>query len=201
MGQTIITMDCIDQDLIGVDMPLIASGGLHENYVKFSFCPLWDGFVKTAVFYKTVSKPYYMILDNADMCEIPHEVTDDSGTIYIGVFGVNGDVTRTSKVFRYQIKKGAVTGTLLPPDPTPDVWEQLLSAYDRVLDKVEESNSAQSEFINTANKAVYDCNVAKQECYDAIAVLNYYANDLDGGDPTIEEPVDDEQDLDGGSPY
>lgn len=199
--RTLIEVCCEDQDLVVTNAPLIASGGIHENYVLFTFCSLWDGFSKTAVFYKNVKEPYYVTLDSSNMCEIPHEVTDSKGTMYFGVFGVLGDITRTSKMVRYQVKQGAISSEYTPADPTPDMWEQLLSAYNDVLAKVEESNQDQQAFIGEANKAVIDCNIAANGCYEAIALLNYRASDLDGGDPTIDEIVEDENNVDGGTPY
>ena len=199
--RTIIEVECIDQELKIVNKPLVASGGLHENFISFTFCSLWDGFVKTAVFYRNEKEPYYSIIDEAGMCEVPHEVTDDQGVMYFGVFGVLGDVTRTSRIMRYQIRKGAVTTSLVPPSPTPDIWEQLLSNYKEVLDKVEESNQAQHEFISEANLAVRQCEQATDECNAAIALLNHTSEDMDGGDPSTEDSSEDYDDANGGSPY
>lgn len=199
--KTIIEVNCVDQDLEFVTQPLVASGGFHEDFVKFTFCSLWDGFEKTAVFYRDIRKPYYMMVDEMGMCEIPYEVLSSAGTLYMGVFGVLRDVTRTSKILRYQIKNGAVTTGLVPTEPTPDIWQQLLQAYDTILDKVEESNEDQRAFIAEANKAVVDCNLMTEECRVAIANLNYTASDLDGGDPSTEEVVEDQNDVNGGSPY
>lgn len=184
-----------------INNPLIASGGLHENFVSFTFCSLWDGFVKTAVFYRSEKEPYYAMIDEAGMCEVPHEVTDNQGIMYFGVFGVLGDITRTSRILRYQIKKGAVTTDLVPPSPTPDIWEQLLSNYSEVLDKVEESNQAQASFIHDANQAVRNCEQATEECNAAISLLNHTAEDMDGGDPSTEDSTEDVDDANGGSPF
>ena len=49
---SIIKIDCIDQTLNMVNAPLIASGDVETDIVKFEFCPLWNGFLKTAVFYR-----------------------------------------------------------------------------------------------------------------------------------------------------
>lgn len=200
---TIIEMSCNDQDLEITSMPVVASGGIHENFVAFTFCEKWEGLTKTGVFYRDGKKlePYYSMVDDRNMCEVPHEVTDQAGTIYIGVFGVVGDAIKTSKVVAYKVKQGAITSELAPTNPSQEIWDQLLKSYNDVLKAVEASNQDQREFINTANKAVVDCNNVTEECYNAIAMLNYTASDTDGGDPSIEEISDDGAIVDGGTPY
>lgn len=199
--RTLIEVNCNDQDLKVVNGPLIASGGIHENFVAFTFCEKWAPFTKTAVFYQNPKKPYYAMLDSNNTCEIPHEVTDNPGYMYIGVFGVTGDITRTSKMIRYQVKQGAIIGESEPSDPTPEVWEQLIALYTEVIGKVDASNKAQENFIYEANKVIIGCNEAANECYSAIASLNFHATDLDGGDPSTEEVTEDANDINGGSPY
>ena len=201
--RTIIEVECIDQTLTAVNEPLIASGGKHEDFVVFSFCEKWDGFEKVAVFYRDEkgAVPYYSEIDGTNMCEVPYEVISKSGRILFGVFGVLGEVVRTSSLIKYKVNDGAITSDLEPTDPSPAIWEQLLSSYANVLKAVKESNDAQAEFINDANKAVVSCNEAADTCYVAIAQLNYTASDLDGGDPGTEEVMEDANDSDGGTPY
>lgn len=127
---TIINVECNDQDLIIANAPIIASGGVDENIVYFKFCGNWDGFDKTAVFYQDEKKVYYAFLDEENKCVVPHEVTQSHGTLYIGVFGVKGDVRRTSKVERIRITKGAWSSDMHPSDPTPDIYNQIISRYD-----------------------------------------------------------------------
>lgn len=147
--RTLIEVKCTDQELAVVVGPTLASGGKNEDYIVFDFCPLWDGFEKTATFYREGKpiKPYYSHIDTENLCVIPHEVLKGSGTLYFGVFGVLGDVVRTSEVLKYKIVSGAITEELIPTDPSPDLWEQILSSYKEVLDAVEESNEDQRKFI------------------------------------------------------
>ena len=128
MAHTTIKVQCVDQTLQATSRPTIASGGIDENVVEFSFCELWDGFTKVAVFYQDIDLPYYAALDASDSCVIPWEVLQTDGTLYIGVFGTNADaVTRTTELLRYKIAKGAITEGLVPSDPTPELWEQILA--------------------------------------------------------------------------
>lgn len=140
------------------------------------------------------------MIDDSNMCEVPHEVTDDKGTMYFGVFGVSGEVTRTTKMTPYQVKQGARSEECVPSDPTPDVWSQILASFNEVLEEVEQSNQDQRDFISDANKAIDDCEIATNDCYEAIAMLNFSSIDANGGDPTTEDVVEDANDLNGGTP-
>ena len=143
--KTIINVECMDQELVITNSPIIATGGVHENYIAFNFCEKWDGFVKTAVFYRNEKERYYSLLGLDDVCEVPHEVTDYEGTMYFGVFGVfgeSGEVTRTSKIVKYKITKGAMTTSLKPSEePTPDIYQQLLSAYGQTNEAIAMENA------------------------------------------------------------
>ena len=75
----------MDQELVITNSPVIASGGVHENFIAFNFCSKWDGFGKTAVFYRNEKERFYSVLGPDDVCEIPHEVTDYEGNMYFGV--------------------------------------------------------------------------------------------------------------------
>ena len=151
--KTIVKAQCQDQDLKLTEEPLIASGGVHENFIEFNFCEKWNGFSKTAVFYRDAKKvtPYYSVIDSSNMCEVPFEVTENEGTMYFGVFGVLDDITRTTKVEAYKIKKGAITTELVPSEPSPDIWEQLMAQHTEILEAVEGVKASQQEFMNKTN--------------------------------------------------
>lgn len=84
-----IALKCQDQALTFEHTPLIASGGKEENFVKFNFCQLWDGFAKTAFFWTKDNAVTHATLDADDTCQIPAAITAQDGTIYFGVVGVN----------------------------------------------------------------------------------------------------------------
>lgn len=125
-----IKVQCIDQVLTLTHTPVIASGGIEEDHVQFSFCPQWDGFAKTAVFWRTEDDAYHVLLDDTGTGVIPAEVLVEDGVVYFGVFGVNADqVRRTSEVLRYSICRGAYLEGSQPAEPTPSIYEQLLASY------------------------------------------------------------------------
>lgn len=126
MEYTIIKVRCIDQALIPTVAPTIAAGGVLEDKVIFDFCPLWDGFIKTAVFWLDKGEPYEAALDAENSCVIPFEALTNAGHMFFGVYGINADgVKRTSEVIKYKIVQGAIEG-VEHGEPTPDLYEQLL---------------------------------------------------------------------------
>ena len=118
---SIIQASCIDQTLTLTNTPVIASGGVGEDFVEFTFCPLWDGYIKTGVFYNNRGV-FYSILDDTDTCVVPVQALQVPGNLFIAVFGTKNGVTRTSEVLQYQVVEGAVTTV---PDPDPDVYAQI----------------------------------------------------------------------------
>ena len=144
---TQINVKCIDQTLALVSTPLIASGGINEDVVNFTFCQKWDGFSKTAVFYRKPEDVYYSLIDSDNACIIPQEVLKEDGYLFFGVFGSNANgVIRTSEVLKYKIEKGAITENIKPSDPTPSIYEQLLTKYQEILELCEDTATAESEF-------------------------------------------------------
>ena len=129
MGKTLIQVNCIDQQLLVSTGPVIASGGRNENEIVFSFCPLWDGFEKAATFYRDKEHVYPAVIDGYDKCVIPWEVLTDGGEFYFGIVGVKGDIKRTTQVVKYKVIDGAISENILPSDPTPDLYTQMVAAY------------------------------------------------------------------------
>ena len=142
-----IKVRCVDQTLQIVTKPTIASGGIDENAIEFSFCELWNGFSKVAVFYQDENLPYFKPLDDNDACVIPWEVLTKDGTIHFGVFGSNADgVTRTTELARYKIVKGALMENLTPSQPTPELWAQVLAKAEEAAATASDMVARQEQF-------------------------------------------------------
>lgn len=135
--RTQIRVSCIDQQLKVVYAPILASGGLNEAEVVFDFCEKWDGFAKTGVFYRDEENVYYSLLDEDDTCIVPHEVYDEPGTFYFTVIGDRDGIRRTAITVRYKAQKGVVGEGMIPSDPTPDVYDQIINLMTEVNEKVD----------------------------------------------------------------
>lgn len=129
---SVINVRCVDQSLTVENSPIITSGDSQSDSVYFEFCESWNGWIKTAVFYRNEYNPYHVILDENDVAEIPREVLKTEGNFFFGVFGVKDGAVRTTEVLRYRIKKGIITSDASVPDPTPDIYTQIITRLDNM---------------------------------------------------------------------
>ena len=163
--KTNIQIQCIDQTLMITNEPIVASGGVNEDTVTFDFCPLWDGLVKTAVFFAD-RKPedIYEVVLSEDSCVIPHEVLSDEGVLNIGVRGMSDDVViRTTHIVKYKIVKGAPRGTNTSEEPTPDAYQQMLI----LTANAEQSAAEAKESAENAENLVSDAEEAAKNAANA----------------------------------
>lgn len=182
-----IQIKCVDQTLTLTNTPIIASGGTAEDYVQFDFCPLWDGYIKTAVFWRTPTEARTVILDSEDKALIPPEILTTEGVIYIGAFGTNGTTRRTSEVVRYKVVQGAVSEDTEVPDPSADVWTQILALCADILDKVDnaqaeldsaaETLAAATEALNNAENKLAGTKITTEQYTDGSVTRAKLAND------------------------
>lgn len=129
---TVIEVKCTDQEMTVMDVPVISSGDVQTDKVHFEFCPKWDGMLKTAVFYRDGIDPINVFVNSDNEAIIPQEVLKDSGVLYFGVFGVKDNCTKTSEILKYKIKKGVLTTGTEIPEPTPDIYSQILTKIEEV---------------------------------------------------------------------
>lgn len=128
---TTVRVSCTDQVMRLVERPTLASGGVNEAVVAFDFCEKWDGFAKTAVFYRDEEQLYPMLLEN-DSCFIPWEVYSTPGTFYFTVFGVKEEIRKTANTLRYKATKGIPDGEMIPSEPTQEMYEQIIDRLDKL---------------------------------------------------------------------
>jgi hypothetical protein len=101
--------------------------------VKFEFCPLWNGFVKVAIFFQQKSAMSYSIVNADGTADIPNSILKMSGKIYISVVGVNGtDKTRTTNILSYDIGDGVVDA--VKPEDFPGDEDEAYAFYNNILE-------------------------------------------------------------------
>lgn len=132
----ILQLKCVNQVLAWEDRPDIYSGNVNIDTVKFDFCELWDGYIKTAVFKCEGIDPILVAMNDNCMCNLPHEVTKASGVITISVFGDKDDTRRTSSEIEYYFYKGADTDGVLS-EPTPDIYSQICNLCTQAVNTAE----------------------------------------------------------------
>ena len=156
---TIIKARLNDQELSLSASPVVASGGVGEDNVKFVFDDAWTGYTKKAVFYCDESNVYHVDVGSDDTAVIPWEVLQYSGFMYFGVFGIKGDEKKTSTVVRYRVEPGAITSAA-QLDPTPNIYAEIITKLNAIRPTV--MFGAQ---IDTSNNHVQ---MDDQDAYDRI---------------------------------
>lgn len=168
---TIIKLRCVDQVLTFDSTPIIASGGVGEDFIQVDFCSKWDGLVKTATFWRDEKEAYHVLLDENDSCAIPPEVLAEDGPIYLGIFGVSPEgKQRTTQVLRYNVVKGAVTLASAPDAPTADIYTQLLAQYAEV--------AVEARALAAAAESAAEDAAASREAAETAASKEYTAEDV-----------------------
>ena len=132
-----ISAEVRERELRLTSIPMMPSGSRNHLRIRITFDAEWEGTTKTLVAYRDLSHPYHVPLGLDGMALIPHEVLAEQGVVYLGVFGVAGDQRITSTIVRYGVNEGAVTDGLQPSDPTPEMWDQLISAVNEVRQAAE----------------------------------------------------------------
>ena len=51
MANTFIRLDCVDQQLIINEAPVVASGGINDSIVEFNFSAEWNNLAKSAIIF------------------------------------------------------------------------------------------------------------------------------------------------------
>lgn len=128
MSNTPIHVKIIDQKIQLTNTPLIASGSQGVLQVHCAFDVLWAGYEVTAVFFreeKGKALTVYHVPVYLSTAEVPWEVLKEEGYFYMGFMGV-AENTRTTELIRLEVKRGAITEGVAVPDPTPDVYTQLM---------------------------------------------------------------------------
>lgn len=124
---TLIRLRCEDQKLRYVSRPIVASGSHLVDTVSFDLSEEWAGYLCTAVFYRDIDDKYLVFMGKGTECEIPSEVMEDPGSFYIGIFGNKNGMTKTSSTVICIVDRGAIISVGRVPDPTPDVYSQIIS--------------------------------------------------------------------------
>lgn len=158
-----IHVSCKDQVLKLTKAPIIASGGVNETKVVFTFCEKWDGFAKTALFYVDADHKYYAILDENNICILPWEVCAENGSFYFTVFGVKEDIRRTASVVKYKVGKGVEVDEMFPSDPTLEVYDQIIALLSENKELTENFISEAGASIEAANEATVNANAIAQD--------------------------------------
>lgn len=178
MSNILVTVD--DQNLHVTDGPKVAAQGVKENYLVFTFSKEWDGFGKTALFYREEDEKtvYESAVDAEGKALVPHEVTAKDGRMCFGVCGVKDDIILTSEILKYRIVKGRYTSGSESEPPTPGIYEQMLTIAGQMQGtynslKIELENKIGDE---AAARTTNDGNLNTQIAAERARIDNLLAN-------------------------
>ena len=186
---TTIRVSCTDQVMRLVERPTLASGGVNEAVVKFDFCEKWDGFAKTAVFYRDEEQLYPMLLEN-DSCFIPWEVYSTPGTFYFTVFGVKEEIRKTANTLRYKATKGIPDGEMIPSEPTQEMYEQIIDRLDKLEQNGTGGGVSEEQITEAVNEALEEAKASGEfdgaDGYTPVKGVDYF-DGKDGADYVLTE--------------
>ena len=147
---TTIELVANDQLLQVTVNPTISSGEQNTVEVHVDFSDDWDGFSKSAVFFTSLNKnAIYEIVMTDEKCIVPAEVMEKSCLLYIGIRGVNNNEVKTTSLVKYKISEGTPTSNSTEVEPTPDVYQQLLTAYGKTYNSIKKEISDRKSAIST----------------------------------------------------
>lgn len=118
-----------DNVLVATILPKIAQNNINMVKLHVDFDSAWNGVAaRSAVFTTSKSaKPYEAILSSDGNCIIPYEVLAEECKLYIYVKGVisSSNAVKTTQGLTVRVLGG--TPTVIVSDPSPSIYEQLLS--------------------------------------------------------------------------
>ena len=153
---TTIELVANDQLLQVTVNPTISSGEQNTVEVHVDFSDDWDGFSKSAVFFTSLNKnAIYEIVMTDGKCIVPAEVMEKECMLFIGVRGVNSNnnEVKTTSLVKYKISEGTPTGNSTEVEPTPDVYQQLLTAYGKTGNSISKEISDRKSAITAEENA------------------------------------------------
>ena len=129
MSYTQISVQVEDQTIVMNNVPKLASGGSNEVQICAVFDEIWEGFEKTAVFYRKMGAVYHVALDENGCAVVPCEVMKNKGVFYFGFFGEKAeDTVRTTEVVAIEVVQGVKVEKEAADEPAPDAYMELLKA-------------------------------------------------------------------------
>lgn len=152
--ETTIKIKVVDQELAFIESPFVASGNINTVVTVFSFDESWEGFTKTAVFYRDKGDPKLNILKD-DKCYVRQEVMQTDGRMFIGVFGVKDDKVKTSEIVFYDIGVGVPTSGAIE-EPSDEIWQQILNELGNIRELAEQMKLDQEAFETDITKKQED---------------------------------------------
>jgi YD repeat-containing protein len=122
---TVIKIKAVDQRLTFEKQPLLASGDVGTVRVEYETDSVWSTYALIGTFYtRRHPENVYEQPLTSGACEIPWEVLQEEGVLYIGLRGVDGSGrVKTAASIRCRVDRGSPSGggTTAPPKPSASI--------------------------------------------------------------------------------
>ncbi len=148
---------------------LPTSGSRNYDRCMFIFGDEWSGFTKSAVFWQDKNTRYEMLLDDSDCCDVPWEVQQQDGFMFVGAIGRKGDITLASKVLVVPVNEGTQSGNENTSEPTENTYLQLLARMEEAAESAKQSAESASSAADTAKNMPYINEQGNWMVYDSEA--------------------------------
>lgn len=124
-----------DQVFAATRLPRVCSNNQNTVKLHVVFDTTWQDYGKSAVFFTEKDHtPYKIVLSSDGNCLVPPEVLVEDGILNIGIEGINSNTQQRKATELLKVKVLAGTPTMIISDPTPSVYEQLLT-LNQLLEK------------------------------------------------------------------
>lgn len=137
---TIIYAATEDQHLVATILPKLAQNNVNTVRLSVDFDGYWDSYpARSAVFTTSKSvRPYSVKMSASGDCLIPPEVLAEECKLYIVVEGVNSSTGAKKSSTRLTVKVLGGHPAVVISDPSPSVYQQLLTANAVLASRVSE---------------------------------------------------------------
>lgn len=118
----------------------VVSDSVDYVTAAFSFSADWNGTVKTAVFRGPDEIPYSVIIPDTGKVIVPFEVIK-APSFTVSVFGNKDTMRITTRIASVTVTPSGYEKGETPSDPTPDVYEQLVTLCEKSAAKAKEAEN------------------------------------------------------------
>ena len=134
---TTLRLATADQKLLFLEKPVLATGDVNSVEIHVDFDNSWDGYAKEAIFFTEKKRNPISVLIVDETCKVPAEVLDEVCCLCIGIRGTRSESTvKTTTLAKIKLSEGTPRGYASDIEPTPDMYQQILSAYGKTETEV-----------------------------------------------------------------